>query len=284
MEGIVLIDKPKGPTSFDVVARVRRLSGVKRVGHAGTLDPLASGLLIVCLGPYTKLVNVLSASSKWYEAEFVLGKVTATDDAEGTVTAVQDISSITEKDIQGVLAQFVGHIDQRPPQYSAIKVGGERAYRMARRAEEFELAPRRIEISAIELLSYVEGVVRVRVHCSKGTYIRSLARDVGAALGVGAYAANIRRLAIGSFAVDDGLIFENLSKEALASRLCKGTEALQGISSFSLTAWQVDEIRTGRLKKIEIDAPAPVSVATCGNEIIALAEGRDRCMEIMRVF
>jgi tRNA pseudouridine55 synthase len=184
---------------MDVIRRVRRAASMRRVGHAGTLDPLATGVVIVCLGRATRSVEALMGMTKIYEAEVDLSAFTMTDDREGereevAVTAVPSAERVRE-----ALAGFVGRIEQTPPAYSAIHVGGQRAYKLARRGEAVTLAPRVVRIDAVELLDYAWPMARVRVTCGKGTYIRSLARDMGKALGTGGHLASLRRLAVGEY-------------------------------------------------------------------------------------
>lgn len=200
---IIGIDKPLGWTSFDVVKRLRgaiqrRLSVSRfKVGHAGTLDPLASGVLIVCTGRATRSIETLQNGSKEYEATLCLGATTPSFDLETELDATYPYEHITADDIRGVLPQFTGRIMQVPPVFSAVKVDGKRAYKYARRGTEVELKAKPLEISSLELLDYTAPMARLRVVCSKGTYIRALARDIGRALGSGAYIAALRRTRVG---------------------------------------------------------------------------------------
>ena len=199
---VLLIDKPLGWTSFDVVRKLRHLVRIKKIGHAGTLDPLATGLLIVCTGKFTKRINEFMAQEKEYTGTITLGAVTPSYDLETEPTDHQDIGAITLSLIQQSVKQFTGSILQVPPAHSAIKVKGKRVYEMARKGESVILEPRRITISSFEVLRFEEGLVHFKVVCSTGTYIRSLANDLGVALGCGAYLSALRRTRIGSFLVD----------------------------------------------------------------------------------
>jgi tRNA pseudouridine55 synthase len=201
----LLFDKPLGWTSFDVVSKVRRITGVKKVGHAGTLDPLATGLLIVCTGPHTKRIESLQGQEKEYEALLKLGAVTASYDAEQPEESPCDAAHIGPADIEALLPRFRGEIEQLPPRFSALKVGGKRAYEAARAGQEVELQPRNVQIYALELLprELPPAHFALRVQCSKGTYIRSLAHDLGQALGVGAYLRGLIRTRIGDFRLED---------------------------------------------------------------------------------
>lgn len=199
-----MIDKPSGITSHDVVAQVRRFTGIKRVGHAGTLDPLATGLLIVLVGrDETKQQQKFLSLDKVYEVELTFGADSTTDDAEGKIAVRGDPSHLTEADIEQACWQFIGEIKQRPPIYSAVHYRGERAHRLARRQaiSADDLPERNVRIDRIELISWQTPHVRLRVACGHGTYIRSLARDLGAVLGVGGYVSALRRTQIGQYSV-----------------------------------------------------------------------------------
>lgn len=201
--GVILVDKPLEWTSFDAVKKLRNVLGYKKIGHAGTLDPLASGLLILCFGKFTKRIEEIQQMGKVYEADLKLGETTPSFDAETEVDKQRPFAHITLEEIQETLKDFIGHIQQYPPKYSAVKVNGKRAYSLARKGEEVELKSREVRIDAIEVLSYEAPVLKIRMHCGKGTYVRSLARDVGEALGCGAHLTFLRRSQIGGFKVED---------------------------------------------------------------------------------
>lgn len=200
---ILLIDKPLRWTSFDIVKKVRNTIRLKKVGHAGTLDPLATGLLIVCTGKKTKQIDAVQAEEKEYTGTFTLGATTPSYDLETEPENQKDISGLTAEQIHAATAAFVGDIAQLPPMYSAVSVGGERLYQKARRGEEIERTPRPVMIMTFEITDIALPVVSFRVVCSKGTYIRSLAHDFGQALGVGAYLSALRRTRSGNFRVED---------------------------------------------------------------------------------
>lgn len=202
---VILIDKPLSWTSFDVVAKLRNGLKVKKIGHAGTLDPLATGLLILCTGAYTKKINEIQDAEKEYIAEVTLGAVTDTYDAEGEPHPVASPDHLTSDDLEQALQPFRGPIMQLPPVYSALKVGGKRAYDLARSGQAPELQPRPVTIYSLTLVSWQAPVAILQVQCSKGTYIRSLAHDLGQALGTGAYLSGLRRTAIGAYRVADAL-------------------------------------------------------------------------------
>ncbi len=207
----VLIDKELRWTSFDVVAKLRTVLRIKKIGHAGTLDPLASGLLIVCCGKATKSIESFQDMPKEYLAEIRLGAVTETYDSEKPEEQLCDVSHLQEEGIQEALRAFVGEIDQIPPMYSARKVSGKRLYELARKGQEIERPSRRVQIHELIVEDYTTPLLRVRVRCSKGTYVRSLAHDLGQALGCGGYLSSLRRTKIGEYSVDDALTIAELS-------------------------------------------------------------------------
>ena len=199
LHGYLVIDKPAGWTSFDVVARARRLLGAKRIGHAGTLDPAATGVLPLAVGSATKTLEFLNEVSKTYLAEITFGVETDSYDIEGRITRMSDPSHVTTGAIEAALAVFLGSSEQIPPMHAAIKIGGQKLYELARRGLEIERAPRPVTFFRLELLHWLAPVATILVDCSKGTYIRSLARDLGHALGSGAYLSNLVRLRSGPF-------------------------------------------------------------------------------------
>jgi tRNA pseudouridine55 synthase len=221
---VLLIDKPLHWTSFDVVRKIRNTIRIKKVGHAGTLDPLATGLLIVCTGKFTKNINEYMAREKEYTGTITLGAITPTYDLESTPEQQKDISFITPDAIQQAAASLTGDIMQMPPIYSAIKKEGVALYTLARRGEDVELKARPVHIAQFEITNIDLPVISFKIICSTGTYIRSLAHDLGAALGCGAYLSSLRRTAIGEFLVDDALtletfmnsISEDLKKDSLS--------------------------------------------------------------------
>lgn len=209
--GILNINKPKGWTSHDVVARVRRLPGIRRAGHAGTLDPLATGVLLVCVGHATRLAEYLMGGQKVYRAVAQLGVASDTYDSEGTVTAQAPVPPYDRQDLQRALAAFVGQIVQTPPPFSAVKQDGVPAYRRARRGEKVELAPRRVQIHSIEIREWEPPHLTIEVRCDAGTYIRSVVHDLGRALGCGAILAALTRLQSGAFTLDDAVALDELA-------------------------------------------------------------------------
>ncbi len=208
---VLLIDKPIQWTSFDVVNKLRRKLNIKKIGHAGTLDPLATGLLILCTGKMTKRVDEFQAQEKEYSGKFVIGQTTPSHDLETTVSEARDISHVSVTAIMDAAKKFTGVIQQIPPIHSAIKVDGKRAYSLARKGKEPELKAREVTVSVFEITEINLPVVTFRIVCSKGTYIRSLARDFGNELGVGAYLASLCRTRIGEFHLKDALTIEDIN-------------------------------------------------------------------------
>lgn len=205
---VVLIDKPREWTSFNVIGKMRRLTGVKKIGHAGTLDPLATGLLIVCTGKFTKRINEFMAQEKEYTGTIHLGATTPTFDLESEPGNFQPIDHLTQEQIIGTTKQFTGNILQHPPIHSAIKKDGKRLYTLARKGIEVKTEARPVTIHSFEITKIELPEVYFKVSCSTGTYIRSLANDFGAALGCGGYMSSLRRTRIGNFLVEDAVRIE----------------------------------------------------------------------------
>jgi tRNA pseudouridine55 synthase len=228
MQGLLLVNKPKGWTSFDVVAKVRGMVnsaakaqghvGKIKVGHTGTLDPLATGLLVLAVGKYTKKVPELTKQNKTYEAQITLGATSTTDDAEGDITQSASRQP-SEAEVKEALKQFVGEIQQVPPQFSAIKVGGVRAYASARRGKEVALQPRIVHVYGITNIVYTYPVVRFTCHVGSGTYIRSIARDLGKNLETGAYMSALHRTEVGAFTIAQAVPVDSLSSDTVANYL-----------------------------------------------------------------
>ena len=204
MFGFLNVNKPAGPTSHDIVAQIRRLLPRKtKVGHAGTLDPFAEGVLVVCIGPATRLASYVQNYPKRYRACITLGSTSTTDDIEGKITAVSAPEIPNCQQVENALRKFVGQISQIPPAHSAVHVNGQRAYKLARTGQELSIAPRKVNIHSVELVRYEYPLLEIDVRCSQGTYIRSLARDIGNELGTGGYCNHLWRTEIGSFRIDE---------------------------------------------------------------------------------
>ncbi len=246
MDGILSINKDLGMTSHDVVARVRKLLKQKRVGHTGTLDPLASGVLPLCLGQATRVAEYLSEDGKAYDAQVVFGAVTDTYDREGTILRTANTDTLTRAAIEEALPYFLGKQWQLPPRYSAIKIQGQPAYKFARAGEEISLEPRPIEIFALDILAWHPPTLSLHIECGKGTYIRSLAYDLGERLGYGAYLGALMRTRSGPFTLADSITLEQVAQYSeqgtIASILLPADRALQ-----NYPACRLDEETTQRV-------------------------------------
>ena len=219
---VLLIDKPLHWTSFDVVRKLRNLIHIKKIGHAGTLDPLATGLLIVCTGKFTKRINEYMAQEKEYTGTFTLGAVTPTYDLESEPENFKPFEGITDHQLNEAAAKMTGEIMQVPPAHSAIKVDGKRVYELARAGKEVKLEPRKVTIIEFEITEVLLPVVHFRIVCSTGTYIRSMANDFGVLLGCGAYLSSLRRTRIGDFSASDAFTMENFQEQIPADYKMKG--------------------------------------------------------------
>lgn len=244
--GILNIDKPAGWTSHDVVGKVRRLLGQKSVGHAGTLDPLATGVLLVCVGQATRVAEYLMAGRKLYRATVQLGLTTDTYDIEGATVATAPVPELTHDDLARALAPFIGALAQIPPAFSAIKQAGVPAYRRARRGETVTLEARPITIYSIELLAWRPPLVTLDVTCDPGTYIRSLAHDLGQALGCGGALAGLRRLRSGRFGIEDAVSLDDLGAASQAGQTARYIHPIRA-ALYDLTPVAVDDEAAARL-------------------------------------
>jgi tRNA pseudouridine55 synthase len=276
ISGVLVVDKPVGMTSHDVVEAIRRGTGIRRAGHTGTLDPRASGVLVILIGPAVRLSEYVSASDKRYQAIIRLGSSTDTFDADGKFVRSDQPINVTEEQFEKILKQFEGEIEQVPPPYSAVKVGGRRAYDMARQGEEVELAPRKIQVHHLEVLEWAPPEVVVDVHCSSGTYVRSLANDIGNQLGTGAYLVGLRRTKSGRFSLRDATPLRKLQEAFQAGNwyqyLIPAAEALADWPAVELNPDDVEEVRHGHRVKMASDAPKSEMVrgVSAAGELIAL--------------
>ncbi len=227
MKGVLLVDKPAGLTSHDVVDRIRRASGIRRVGHTGTLDPAATGLLVLCVGSATRLSEFLMGLDKVYEGAMRFGVITDSYDFDGQVVEERPVPDLSEAEIQQAFDRFTGEILQVPPMVSAVKVGGERLYKRARRGEVVVREPRPVTIHEFDLLDYRAPEARFRLRCTRGTYARTLCYDVGEVLGCGATLASLRRTAVGHHRIEDAAPLDSFqTREDVASRLLSVDTAL----------------------------------------------------------
>lgn len=277
ISGVLVVDKPVGMTSHDVVQVIRNGTGLRRAGHTGTLDPRASGVLVVLVGPAVRLSEFVSASDKRYQAIIRLGSATDTFDADGKVTQPEQQVNVTEDQFEKVLATFVGEIEQIPPPYSAVKVQGRKAYEMARQGEEVELAPRKITVHHLEVLEWAPPEVVIDVHCSSGTYVRSLANDLGTTLGCGAYLVGLRRTKSGRFSLRDATPLRKLQEAFNAGNwyqyLIPAAEALAEWPAVELSPDDVENVRHGhRIKADAAAKPGSVRGVSTQGELVALME------------
>jgi tRNA pseudouridine55 synthase len=285
-DAVLPVDKPEGPTSHDIVAMVRRSLGERRVGHTGTLDPFASGLLLLCVGKATRIAEFLTGMDKSYEAVARLGIATDTLDREGEVVSESDAwRQLEAGDIEQALSGFRGTISQVPPRYSAKKVGGVAAHRMARKGEEVELAPTQVTVRELRMMFCRPPDVGLKIVCSSGTYVRALARDLGSALGVGAHLTVLRRTAVGRFRVEDAVGIEDLSsQERLSERWIRPLTALSDLPRTNLDESALADVRHGRVVPVR-DVPdgAPV-IATRDDVLAAVGEVREGRFRPRKVF
>lgn len=246
VHGLLVLDKPGGITSRDAVDRAQRwFPRGTRIGHTGTLDPLATGVLVLCLGVATRLTEYVQRMAKTYRSEFRLGARSDTDDADGTVTPYPEAAVPSEAEVRACLAGFVGETDQVPPAYSAAKITGRRAYHLARQGADVALAPRPVQIYAIDLIAFAYPRVEVEVHCGKGTYIRSLARDLGERLGCGGLVQTLRRTCVGPFAADAALSLD-ATTEVARKAVRPASEALSELPRVTLPPGDARRLRTGQ--------------------------------------
>ena len=273
--GVLVIDKPIGITSHQVVQVIRRGTNIKRAGHTGTLDPRASGVLVVLVGPAVRLSEFISAEDKRYQATIRLGEKTDTYDGDGVITGTFEVN-VTREQFEDALQDFVGEIEQVPPPYSAVKVQGRRAYAMAREGEEVHLEPRLIKVHSLEVIEWNPPEVVVDVHCSSGTYVRSLAYDLGEKLGCGANLIGLRRTKSGRFTLKDAIALRRLSEtfenNSWYQYLIPAAEALGDWPSITLTNEEVDLVRHGHRFTRETGSDQMVRAITEQGELVALME------------
>ncbi len=272
--GLLLVDKPEGPTSHDIVALARGAAGIRRVGHAGTLDPAASGLLLLCFGWATRLAEYLMRLPKTYHFTIRLGERTDTDDRTGTVTSRSEAwRDLGADEVRQALEAQLGWIEQRPPAYSAKKVAGRRAYRLARAGEEIELPPQQVRIERLRLRRFDPPDAELEVECSSGTYVRAIARDVGAALGVGAHLVLLRRLRIGRFTVEDAMrLTPDTSRAELLTQMRPPEVMVSHLAQVSLDLRTSLQLRQGRSLDWDGEPTAGPLAVLVGGRLAAIAE------------
>ena len=303
ISGLLNINKPKGITSHDVVARVRKLTGQRKVGHAGTLDPMATGVLLLCLGQATRLIEYLMAGRKQYRATICFGVTTDTLDAEGQVTATNDPSSLTETHLRKLLPRFLGEIEQTPPIFSAIKKDGQPLYKRARAGQKLKTSPRRVLIDSLTWVTWQLPYLTLDVVCSPGTYIRSLARDLGEAAGSGAHLSQLTRTASGNWSLANAISLDQLERETKMDRsawqkhLHPLDQTVAHLPAVTLTEESTADVRHGR--QVQIDAlktnPPPTGdtqvellrAYTPGGDFLAIltrAKSNDKLWQPKKVF
>ncbi len=289
--GLVVVDKPAGWTSHDVVGRMRRLAGTRKVGHSGTLDPMATGVLVLGINRATRLLGHLTLADKEYLATIRLGQATVTDDAEGDVTAEVPAANVDRAAIEAATEPLTGDIEQVPSSVSAIKVDGQRSYARVRAGEDVDLPARPVTVSTFEVTDVRPGPaegsattdVDVRVVCSSGTYVRALARDLGAALGVGGHLTMLRRTRVGGFGLDLARTLDEHERQLSVVDL---SDAARGaFATHALSEAEATDVRFGRvLTGVDLGAPGPVALFDPAGEFLALYEQKGATARAVAVF
>lgn len=271
MHGLLNLNKPAGVTSRDIVNRVQQWVEGAKVGHAGTLDPLATGVLVIGIGNATRLIEYVQRLPKFYAATFLLGRRSNTDDMDGNVTEVVDARQPTRFEIEELLPCFIGEILQRPPDFSAVKVQGQRAYDRARRGQPLALAERPVHVHAIRVVHYEYPVLELAIECGSGVYVRSIGRDLAERLGTGAVMSQLVRTAIGSFRLDSALDPSRLDAATLASSLIPIESAVQALPVLQLTADETNRVRRGQfIERPEVLSGAVAALDTDGHLVAVL--------------
>jgi tRNA pseudouridine55 synthase len=278
VDGILLLDKPLGISSNRALQNTRYLFRANKAGHTGSLDPLASGMLPICFGEATKFSNYLLDASKSYRALCSLGKTTTTGDAEGEITSQSPVNA-TDQDVQRVLSQFIGKVNQIPPMYSAVKHKGQRLYKLARKGEEIERAPRQIEIFSLEMIKFRDNALEFDVHCSKGTYIRTLAEDIGKALGCGAFLARLERTGVQPFWEKERYSLDQLHTMAeqgldtIDQCLLPVNSALVDLPELIVDSSAADNLKQGGAIRVsQASLTGPLSLVTQNGQFIGIGE------------
>jgi len=292
MNGVLVVDKPAGPTSFDVVRRVRQLLRIKKVGHTGTLDPLATGVLPLCLGDDTRIAGYITEGDKAYDAVLKLGETTDTLDAQGTVLERRPVPPLSAERLDEVLSRFRGPQLQTPPMYSAVKQGGKRLYELAREGKEVERAARPVTVHRLELRDFSSDGLTLSVECSKGFFVRTLAAEIGEALGCGAHIAALRRTRSGPFALRHALPLPAIEAlvaggppglERLAGQLVDANTALAELPAYPVSAAAAQRVVHGVPVEVA-DAPeGRMRVLDPDGRLLAIAESRGARLRYLRV-
>ena len=288
--GIINLNKPQYHSSRQAVNAVQDLSNPTKVGHAGTLDPLATGVLVVCVGAATKLVQYLHDHPKEYIVKFLLGTRSTTDDVTGELTESPDLPPVDRQHIEELLPRFIGQIEQVPPLYSAVHVNGERAYKMARKGKSFAIAPRTVQVNHFEIVKYHFPELVMRIECGSGTYIRSIGRDLGELLGCGAVMSELTRTRVGPYLLEDAVTLDNLSSETWENYLNPLATAVSHLPTISCTAEECANILHGVPVAVPANAicepDTPIALLTEQNQLACLAEfkAEERYLQPRKVF
>lgn len=289
-DGFLNLNKPLHLTSHDVVSQVRRryraLTRSKKVGHAGTLDPLADGVLVMCLGAATRLSDYMMRGRKVYRAQVKLGETTSTYDAAGEVETRHDAGHISLDALERALLPFNGDLDQIPPMYSAIKVKGKKLYELAREGKSVERAPRKVTIHSIDVLAWDNPVAELKIHCGPGTYVRSLAHDLGRSLGVGAYLSGLTRIASGSFRINESIPLETVMQDDnWTKHIVPPFDALSHYTRVTLSADEMGKVKNGGFisRRNEIEA-GTVFAFDANQQLVAILQPRDELWKPHKVF
>ena len=283
MNGIVIVDKPQGWTSQDVTARLRRVFNTRRIGHGGTLDPMATGVLPVFVGRATRGVEFFEHAEKIYETTLRLGLTTDTEDVTGAVLTQQEVS-MSEQEFLDILPRFRGKIQQIPPMYSALKVNGQKLCDLARKGKEVERQPRQIEIYELECLEFSGNTARLRVHCSKGTYIRTLCKDIGEALGCGGCMAALRRVSAGEYTIEEAVPLQTLLDTETPEQYLRTVDTMfRNFDAVTLTANQEKRCRNGNSFSIAM-ADGTYRAYSQTGEFLMLAQVADGIMSTVKSF
>ena len=278
MNGVLLVDKPSGMTSHDVVNRIRKAAGLRKVGHTGTLDPAATGLLLICLGAATRLSEYLTGMDKEYMGTLKLGLTTDSYDSDGTILEESDVPELSEKELSGLLAPYTGTIEQIPPMVSAVKVGGKRLYTLARKGEVVERPTREVMVSRFEILEWDSPLATFVVQCTTGTYVRSLCHDIGQDIGCGAILASLRRTVVGSHHVDDAIPLDDLKNPGNVEERLLSMGSVLSMPSVTVTPQGHRMVLSGNQinpNQLTEDAPEEqglVQIKSRSGELLALAD------------
>lgn len=273
--GLLNLNKPAGFTSRRVVDQVARLVRPEKAGHAGTLDPLATGVLVVCVGKATRLIEEVQRQTKSYEARFLLGRQSDTDDIAGNVTEISLPREVTRKEVEAALPAFCGQIQQVPPRFSAVHVEGTRAYELARQGKEVELAARQVAVYRLELTRFSYPEMELAIDCGSGTYVRSIGRDLGRVLGCGAVLSALVRTRIGPYRIEDAVAPDQLTADSIDRFLLSPRTAVEGLPGYTASEEDISQIQAGRPFGVASasDSTSGTAVLAAGGALVAVVDG-----------